>query len=137
LLGIPFEAGESDARVGPSLTVEITYTGAFEGAVVQECSLALARRLVASMFQTEVDDVGDDELRDGSGEILNVIAGALSAQLPAGTRMSTPRVFAGTDHALAFPGTVPLESATYRVAAMPFHVTLLRRGPERGVSPRS
>lgn len=66
--------------------------GGWDGAVIVDCSIALARRATAAMFDTPAELATADEIVDAVGEIANMIGGNVKALMPGPSSLSLPMV---------------------------------------------
>ena len=74
------------------LVAWVTITGAWSGDVRVRLSPTLAARLAREIFQIEPSSGDDTGVRDGAGEVANMIGGNLKALLPEPCRLSLPHV---------------------------------------------
>jgi hypothetical protein len=73
-----------------AFTVCVKITGAWDGEVRLHCSPALARSIVAAIFQVEADEAGNDEILDALSELIHIVGGNLKALLPQPVILSLP-----------------------------------------------
>lgn len=66
-------------RVFGEITAVIGLAGAGSGTVMISFPSSLARTLVSRMLGCEENTIGKDELKDGVGEIVNMVAGSAKA----------------------------------------------------------
>jgi len=96
MLETPAEARAGCLATGPdTITAVVRFAGAWQGALVVQCSSDQAKR-IARLF---TGDEGSDELEaqslDVLGEMANIVAGNLKVVLPKGTEASLPKVASG------------------------------------------
>src|SRR4051794_2059575 len=97
VLEIPIETGsEEGLRADSTVTGIVQIDGAWHGAVLLQCPMAVASALTAAMFQSG-DDPGFDDVRDAVGELTNMIAGNVKALLPEPCSISLPTVAVGSN----------------------------------------
>jgi chemotaxis protein CheX len=85
-----------------SVTAVVGFGGALSGACVFKSGAGTARRVVAHMTGMEFESV-DDTVKDGIGEICNMLAGAWKGKVPglaANCGLSVPAVITGSDYNL-------------------------------------
>lgn len=85
-----------------SVTAVVGLGGALSGACVFRSGSTTAREIAARMTGMAFDDV-DDTVRDGVGEICNMLAGAWKGKVPelsAHCGLSVPAVITGRDYRL-------------------------------------
>ena len=111
LFELPLEDGDA-ARLGPESTVTscVQIDGAWQGAVVLQCPLTLARTLTAAMFQADTAPELD-EVHDALGELANMLGGNVKALLPGPSRISLPAVAVGSDYQMSVVGTTARDGA--------------------------
>jgi|SRR5579859_94311 len=137
LFDLPLELRDA-GELGPessSVTSCVQIDGAWHGALVLKCPMALAQTLTAQMFQTDelVPDL--EEVRDALGELANVVGGNVKALLPAPSQISLPAVAIGSDYELSVIGTSEVASVSFSCDGHPLLVTLLQRsGPSDQVA---
>jgi chemotaxis protein CheX len=93
---------------GPSLLEQracivmarVPISGAWQGAVLLQCSEKLAKKVARAMFGLDVEEPSSDEVRDALAEITHVTAGNLKSLVCGNCRLSTPQV---TERALDSP----------------------------------
>jgi chemotaxis protein CheX len=126
ILALPLEEAEpGDSPSEPTVTCFVQIEGDWEGAVVLRCSETLARRVAAAMIGT-ADAPDPAEVTDAVGEVTNIIAGHVTALLPAPCHITLPVVALGRDYQLQMLGTHPVAEATFACHRETFVVTVLR-----------
>jgi chemotaxis protein CheX len=106
------------------LTAAVYYAGAWQGALLLECSIEQAMdwgsRLMGLPAPIAVEDA-----RDSIAEICNVLAGNLKPLLPPGAGLSTPSVVKGGDYSLRVRCDTLCERLHFADPAGDFRVTLI------------
>ena len=106
------------------LTAAVYYAGAWQGALLLECSIEQAMewgsRLMGLPAPIEAEDA-----RDSLAELCNVLAGNLKPLLPPGVGLSTPSVVKGADYTLRVCGDTLCERLHFADQAGDFRVTLI------------
>ena len=127
LFELPLEDADA-APLGRESTVTscVQIDGAWQGAVVLQCPLTLARTLTAAMFQTDTAPE-PDEIHDALGELANMLGGNVKALLPGPSRISLPAVAVGSDYHMSVVGTNAVTSLTFTCDGHPLRVTLLQQ----------
>jgi chemotaxis protein CheX len=85
-----------------SVTAVVGFGGLLSGACVLRCNAVAARVIAARLTGMEFDQV-DDTVKDGIGEICNMLAGAWKSKVPnlaANCGLSVPAVITGCDYNL-------------------------------------
>jgi len=109
----------------PTVTSVVRIDGAWHGAVVFRCPMALAAGLTAAMFRGD-GEPSEDDVRDALGELANMMAGNVKALLPEPCGISLPSVAFGRLGAPDVPGGVPVATAAFTCAGHPLVVALVR-----------
>jgi chemotaxis protein CheX len=95
-----------DARSHGDISGVMVLSGGVEGFVAITCPDKLARSIVSQMLQVEPGEETDEDIMDGIGEVMNMIAGAAKAEL-VGTKnvfqLNIPNVIVGGPHNLGQP----------------------------------
>lgn len=111
----------------PFITGCVHITGAWEGAVTVDCTIALARRVASAMFAVRAEAATESEIQDALGEMTNMTGGNIKSLLPAPSILSLPAVADGSDYRLNFPGGRKLSQVAFECDGEPLLVTLLER----------
>lgn len=95
-----------DARSRGDISGVMVLSGGVEGFVAFTCPDSLARKVVCRMLQVEPGEETEEDIMDGIGEVMNMIAGAAKAEL-VGTKkvfqLNIPNVIVGGPHNLGQP----------------------------------
>jgi CheY-specific phosphatase CheX len=105
----------------------VQISGAWEGAVMIQCPVGLARAAAASMFETSPADTSSDDVRDALGELANMVGGNIKALLPGPTQLSLPVVVESARAALTICDAVAVQTVWFASHGEEFVVTLLSR----------
>jgi CheY-specific phosphatase CheX len=118
----------------PSKVGYIQLTGDWEGTVTLFCPESLAYKATASMFEMPEDEVSHEEMHDALGELINMTAGNINAQLLKDSNISQPSVTAGNDRSV--PGGKIARQLGFLCEGKPLLATVLekeRRERGRGI----
>ncbi len=127
MLQISLQAIPGDGQVQAGIGACVQITGAWEGAVRVDCSIALARLATAHFLGVGTQDVSMDQVRDAMGELANMSAGGLKPLLPPPCQLSLPTVADGSDYNFTIPhGEVVLTSA-FAYEGEPMKITIVQR----------
>src|SRR4051794_2867879 len=127
LVDVPIEpGGESGASDDSTVTGIVHIDGAWHGAVVVRCPLALAALVTTSMFQCD-DEPTVDEIRDALGELTNMVAGNVKALLPAPSAISLPTVAFGKQYEISVVGTRRVANVAFTSKSYPLVVSVVQR----------
>jgi chemotaxis protein CheX len=131
LFRLPLEPSDAFGQDGHSTVTSVVHIdGAWHGAVMLRCPMALAAMLTAAIFQAG-DEPDTDDIGDAIGELANMAAGNVKALLPEPCSISLPAVAFGCNYQLSVVGAVSVASAAFTCAGHPLLVTLLERAPQR------
>ncbi|MBK6911672.1 MAG: chemotaxis protein CheX [bacterium] len=101
----------SDATASGYYSGTIGLSGNAEGFVSVTFSKELATQVVCKMLSMTEEEITEEDIRDGVGELMNVVAGAAKAEL-VNTKhafsLSIPQVFSGGPHTVAQPRGIPV-----------------------------
>ncbi len=132
MLGIPLRAvSDAEPPLVADLTVMVGLSGQLRGVLSLHCTAESACQWVSRMLRVEHPDFNQN-VRDGIGEIVNMVVGSFKRKLPPGVDdnclISTPTVISGSDYHLhALSGGEHVE-ISMGFAGAPLWVTLdLRR----------
>jgi chemotaxis protein CheX len=103
MLGVACRRDDTPREKEPeSVTAVVGFGGLLSGACVFRCGSSVAMRIASCMTGMEFSDV-DDTVKDGIGEICNMLAGAWKGEVPnlsANCGLSVPAVITGRDYNL-------------------------------------
>jgi chemotaxis protein CheX len=116
----------SDARSRGDISGTIGLSGDAEGFVSISFSDGLARKIIAKMLMMEEGEtVADEDIQDGVGEFMNVVAGFAKAKLvntEHSFMLSIPNVIYGGPHSVSQPRGIPVFSIDFITEGEIFHV---------------
>lgn len=134
MLGIQCERELNDGKFGvlsaESVTAVVGFGGILSGACVVFCDALAARRIAAYMTGMEFETV-DDTVKDGIGEICNMLAGAWKSKVPelaAHCGLSVPAVITGRDYNLHVQAPEFRLHHSYSFGEETFQVTIVCDG---------
>lgn len=113
-----------------SVTAVVGFGGVLSGACVFRCGALTAMKVAAHMTGMDFDDV-DDTVKDGIGEICNMLAGTWKSKVPglaANCGLSVPAVITGRDYKLHVQAPEFKLHHTYRFEDTSFAVTIVCDG---------
>lgn len=106
VLGLPIESCDDQAAAAGRTTAACVYiTGAWDGAVLLDCPVDVARRAAAIMFGMDAAAVTIAELQEAVAELVNMVGGNLKALLPEKCFLSLPAAVEGGDFSSRIPGS--------------------------------
>jgi chemotaxis protein CheX len=121
----PVEIGEPE-----SVTAVVGFGGLLSGACVFRSGGSAAIKIAAHMTGMEFDEI-DDTVKDGIGEICNMLAGAWKGKVPdlaANCGLSVPAVITGRDYNLHVQAPEFKLHHTYHFDDASFEVTIICDG---------
>lgn len=113
-----------------SVTAVVGFGGVLSGACVFRSGACAARKIAAQMTGMEFETI-DDTVKDGIGEICNMLAGAWKGTVPelaANCGLSVPAVITGRDYKLHVQAPEFQLHHNYRFAEETFEVTIICDG---------
>lgn len=113
-----------------SVTAVVGFGGVLSGACVFKSGAGTAMKIAAHMTGMEFSAI-DDTVKDGIGEICNMLAGAWKGKVPelaANTGLSVPAVITGHDYKLHVQAPEFQIHHTYRFDDQTFEVTIVCDG---------
>jgi chemotaxis protein CheX len=88
-----------------TLTAAIHFAGEWKGAVMLECTRPQACEFTHRLMSIPMPTAVNDDVRDGMGELANMLAGNLKSVLPHGIGLSMPLVVEGRDYSVRLCGS--------------------------------
>jgi chemotaxis protein CheX len=101
------------------------FTGHVEGEVVVCFEETLARFIVSRIMSVHAEKLTKDELREGVGELVNIIAGNAKANLATTDyrhQITLPTVALGQNHEISHPKNAPCIVVVFEVETQPMAV---------------
>ena len=123
-------AGPVEIAEPESVTAVVGFGGLLSGACLFRSSNAAAIKIAGHMTGMEFDEV-DDTVKDGIGEICNMLAGAWKGKVPdlaANCGLSIPAVISGRDYNLHVQAPEFRLIHNYRCENFSFEVTIVCDG---------
>ncbi|MFN8191896.1 MAG: chemotaxis protein CheX [Nocardioidaceae bacterium] len=106
-------------------TSSIHITGETDVSIIMSFSADLAKRVTSAMFDMAVEELGEEEIADACGEMVNIIGGNLKALLPEPSELSLPTVSLGGQHHVTIPGAHVIEQVDLDSLGDRMRITLL------------
>ena len=113
-----------------SVTAVVGFGGLLSGACVFSCGASAALKIAGHLTGMEFQEI-DDTVKDGIGEICNMLAGAWKGKVPdlaANCGLSVPAVITGRDYRLHVQAPEFQLRHAYRFADTSFAVTIVCDG---------
>jgi len=123
-------SGPAEIAEPESVTAVVGFGGLLSGACVFRSGASAAIKIAAHMTGMEFDEV-DDTVKDGIGEICNMLAGAWKGKVPdmaANTGLSVPAVITGRDYRIHVQAPEFQLHHTYHFDDATFEVTIICDG---------
>ena len=130
MLGLECRRDPGDEREQELVTAVVGFGGLLSGACVLSTGRTVALEIAARMTGMEFDEV-DDTVKDGVGEICNMLAGAWKGKVPelaANCGLSVPAVITGRDYKLHVQAPEFQLHHCYRFEESRFSVTIVCDG---------
>jgi chemotaxis protein CheX len=131
MLGVNCRLDDAAMTIEPdSVTAVVGFGGLLSGACVFRSGGMTAIEIAARMTGMEFAEI-DDTVKDGIGEICNMLAGAWKSKVPnlaANCGLSVPAVITGRDYHLHVQAPEFQLHHTYRCETMSFEVTIVCDG---------
>jgi len=131
MLGIESQRDDGPVDLEPeSVTAVVGFGGLLSGACLFKCGSTTAITIASAMTGMEFTEV-DDTVKDGIGEIGNMLAGAWKGKVPglaANCGLSIPAVITGRDYNLHVQAPEFKLVHTYRIVGGSFEVTIICDG---------
>jgi chemotaxis protein CheX len=106
-------------------TCAVYFAGAWSGAVLVECPLAMAFEFTARLMRIPKPLQFDNDVYDALGELANMIGGNLKSVLPRGVSLSMPSVVEGSKYSVRVCGANNNKRMNFIGPDGPFWVTLV------------
>ena len=136
LIDVPIEPdGSAPPADASTVTGVVNIDGAWRGAVLVRCPLALATLLTEAMFKGD-DEPTFEEVSDAMGELTNMVAGNTKALLPQPSAISLPTVAFGSQYEISVKGTRPVATVTFTSKSFPLVVSVVRHSDDVHGGPR-
>ena len=131
MLGVNCERFDGPATIEQeSVTAVVGFGGLLSGACVFKSGSSAAKKVAACMTGMEFEEI-DDTVKDGIGEICNMLAGAWKGKVPnlaANCGLSVPAVITGRDYNLHVQAPEFRLVHCYRFEEATFEVTIICDG---------
>ncbi len=135
-LGLPIEP-DFPGTIGnrPRSTAAcIHITGAWNGAIMLDCPIEVARRAASIMFSTEPQQTTISDLQDAIAELVNIVGGNIKALLPETCFLSLPAVVEGGDYSARVPGSKLLSRVAFGCEGNAVSITILEKVEEKAAA---
>jgi chemotaxis protein CheX len=130
-LGLPVLPREGDERrpadAHDTIVGSVRITGAWEGVVAMSCPAWLATECSALMYGREARALTEAEIRDGWGELVNMVGGHIKALVPPLSRLALPVVGPATGADYRETDCKVLNEMTFACQGNRMRVTVLKR----------
>ena len=110
---------------GNTLAGCVQITGEWQGTLTLYAPREIGKKVAATIYGLDQAEVNDQQMRDVTGEITNILAGNIKSLFPPPCSLSLPSV-AVTDYNLHHPGSQTLTAVNFECEGLPFLVILLQ-----------
>ncbi|MBI2688868.1 MAG: chemotaxis protein CheX [Acidobacteria bacterium] len=107
------------------VTCSVYFAGVWNGAVLIDCSLAMAFAFTSRLMGIPKPVQVDNDVFDALGELANMVGGNLKPVLPRGVSLSIPSVVEGSHYSLHVCGANRNKRMAFDGPDGPFWVTLV------------
>ncbi|MBF0295924.1 MAG: chemotaxis protein CheX [Magnetococcales bacterium] len=114
-IGTPYEPPEAD------VTAVIGFSGAMEGGVHLSAPLHAGIGLASAFCGEELTTL-DATVRDGLGELANIVAGAVKSRISEEIYLTPPHVISGTNYAIMYTRSLNSTKCYFKTNFGPFFV---------------
>lgn len=121
----PVSSGGVPDPPGSSYSAWVRIIGSNNLTVVLQCSEALARKSAALMFSTLESEVGEDQIKDGLKELVNILGGNVKGMMTKYHFLSMPSV-SELNKEPRFPNSEPLCEFNFKHQGDGLMLSLLR-----------
>lgn len=83
------------------LIASVVFTGKSEGSFTIAIGEAPAKQIASNMFNSAIEEITYDDIRDSIGELVNILAGNLKNDFFHDSELSKPIVLQGSDNLLS------------------------------------
>ncbi len=135
-VGLRIEPGSPDSigNRARSTAACIQITGAWNGAILLDCPVEVARLAASIMFSTDTAHVSTTDLQDAVAELVNMIGGNFKALLPETCYLSLPSVIEGGDYSTRVPGAKLLGRVPFICEGHAMCIAVLEKSNQRVVA---
>jgi len=117
-----------------SMAACIQIAGAWNGAILLDCPIEVARTAASAMFSTEQDKLTVPDLQDAIAELVNMLGGNIKALLPGGCFLSLPAVVEGGDYSARVPGSRLINRIAFVCTGCVVSLTILEKIQEQSAA---
>jgi len=131
------ESPDSRGSIGNrprSTAALIQITGAWNGAILLDCPVEVAKLAASIMFSTDVADITVADLQDAVAEMVNMVGGNFKALLPERCYLSLPAVVEGGDYSARIPGSSLLGRVHFSCQGHPMSITVLQKSADKSLA---
>lgn len=121
----PIDAGPD--HPGREVYAAVQITGAWEGALIIECTESTASAFTAAMLGMEDETPSESDVHDVMGELANMAGGNLKSIVGSEARLSLPTVVVGADLDLSVPGASVAVRQAFVAGDVPFSVVIMAK----------
>ena len=123
----PPDSDDDDERRWSSC---VKVSGAWQGAILVECSESLARHAAAMLFASDGEDTPEDEIQDAVKELADLFGKKLRPFLPDETKLSRPSLVEDEDNCKALNGMHGLSELKFSCEGRPVRIALFEAEPD-------
>lgn len=136
MLNIDLMRIEEPAPTHPeSLVAVVQISGHWMGSAVLAMSPEVARESTAAMLKLSCEELGEEDLKEVAGELVNMIGGNLKSVLPGPSFLSLPTIIAGNEFGLRVQHAVVINDVALRSERGSLRVRLYEKVSDAAIQP--
>ncbi len=108
----------------------VKISGAWQGAILLECSESILRHAAATLFAADGEDTPEDELQDAIKELAEMFGKKLRPYLPGEIKISRPSIVEDETSCKALNGMLGLSELKMSCEGRPVRIVLFEAQPD-------
>lgn len=114
-------------RTKGHVVAAVQIVGSWQGAVLLDFDMELARQVSARLLGVEAEELSHDDIRDAAGELANITGGSVKAMIPGSCTLSLPSVVFGRDYEMGFPQGKVMQESSFCLDAGVLLLTIIEK----------
>lgn len=108
----------------------VKISGAWQGAVLLECSESIVRHAAAMLFASDGENTPEEEMQDAAKELADMFGKKLRPFLPEETKISRPSIVEDESNCKALTGMLGLSELKMSCEGRPVRIVLFEAQPD-------
>jgi len=135
-IGVPIELATTGSINNRSRSTAacIQITGAWNGAILLDCPIEVARKAASVMFSTDEPNLTTADLQDAVAELVNMLGGNFKALLTGTCYLSLPAAVEGGDYSTRIPGSMTLGRLALSCEGYAMSIAVLEKTQSRTIA---